>query len=424
MTLHRVILTIIVFLCILTAPYVYAADILSQIHPYISVSGEYNDNINLTSNNRINDFITTILPGIKFSNMDAKSGIDLDLSAGLVFYDKNPNLNYISGNGSLNAKYMTSEHVNFYLQESYLRSDNPREQEYLIPAADNKYVLSTSTKRSVYWRNVFAPTVEYQFGQESKIGVNYRYNIYQTDASISENSIENYINPFITYWFDKRNGIHLEYAYTNGDFEASPDLNGQKVTARYMNRLNQKATAFVEGAYTNQSFAISSMDYNIYEPSVGLTYIFTSTLTASAQIGYYWMEYLNQNPKFNGLTFKVDLANTDARTTYVLSIQGGYTEDYFTSQNLGFQKYYRATGSIKHNLEKRFSVGCSGSIERVEFVGMERSDTIWGVGTSASYQLMKWLTLSLEISHNANQSNIQASEYIDNKGILRLTASY
>jgi hypothetical protein len=276
----------------------------------------------------------------------------------------------------------------------------------------------------VYSRNVFAPTVEYQFGQESRIGVNYRNNIYQTEASVSENSIENYINPFITYWFDKRNGVHLDYAYTNGDFEASPDLNGQKVTARYMNRLNQKATAFVEGAYTNQSFSISSMDYNIYEPSVGLTYIFTSTLTASAQIGYYWMEYLNQDPKYNGLTFKVDLANTDVRTTYVLSVQGGYTEDYFTSQNLGFQKYYRATGSIKHNLEKRFSIGCLGSIERVEFVGQERIDTIWGVGASASYQPLKWLTLSLEISHNANESNSSVNEYIDNKGILKLTASY
>jgi len=146
MTLHRTILTIIVFLCILTAPYVYAADILNQIHPYISVSGEYDDNINLTSNNKINDFTTTIMPGIKFSNMDAKSGIDLDVSAGYVFYDKNPNLNYICGNGSLNAKYMTSEHVNFYLQESYSRSDNPREQEYLTPAADNKYVLSTEVR--------------------------------------------------------------------------------------------------------------------------------------------------------------------------------------------------------------------------------------------------------------------------------------
>jgi hypothetical protein len=425
MTLHRAILVFIIFLCLLpAASYVCAADILSQIHPSISVSGEYDDNINLTSDNKINDFITTILPGIKYSNMDAKSGIELNVSAGFVFYDKNPNLNYISGNGSLSAKYMTSEHVNFYLNESFLRSDNPREQEYLTTAADNKYVLSTLTQRSVYWRNVFAPTVEYQFGKESRIGLNYRYNIYQTDASISENSIENYINPFITYWFDKRNGVHLDYAYTNGDFEASPDLNGQKVTARYMNRLNQKAIAFVEGAYTNQSFAVSSMNYNIYEPSLGLSYVFTPSLTASAQAGYYWMEHLNQNLKANGLTFEADLANKDVRTTYVVSIQGGYTEDYFTAQNLGFQKYYRATGSIQHNLEKRFSIGCSGSIEKVDFTDMERSDTILGVGASASYQPLKWLTLSLEISHNANKSNISVDEYVENKGILKLNASY
>jgi Uncharacterized protein conserved in bacteria (DUF2320). len=136
------------------------------------------------------------------------------------------------------------------------------------------------------------------------------------------------------------------------------------------------------------------------------------------------MEHLNVDPKFNGLTFKADLANTDVQTIYVLSIQGGYTEDYFTAQNLGFQKYYRATGSIKHNLEKRFSIGCLGSIERVEYDGTDEIDTIWGVGASASYQPLKWLTLSLEISHNANESNISVNEYIENKGILKLTASY
>jgi hypothetical protein len=276
----------------------------------------------------------------------------------------------------------------------------------------------------VYWRNVFAPTVEYQFGAESRIGVNYRHNIYQTEDSISQNSMENYINPFITHWFDKRNGVYLDYAYTNGYFATSPDLNGYKVTARYMNRLNQNATAFLEGAYTNRSFSDSLMDYYIYEPSLGLTYAFSPSLTASAQVGYYWMEQLNNDGKYYGVTFKADLANKGVKTIYVLSIQGGYTEDYFTAQNLGFQKYYRATGSIKHNLEKRFSIGCLGSIERIEFIDMDRVDTIWGVGVSASYQLLKWLTLSLEISHNANESNISVNEYIENKGILKLTASY
>ena len=68
----------------------------------------------------------------------------------------------------------------------------------------------------------------------------------------------------------------------------------------------------------------------------------------------------------NGVTFKADITQLDARTTYRLSVQGGYTQDVFTSQNLGFRKYYRATGSITHFLDRRLSIGCLGSVERAE----------------------------------------------------------
>ena len=104
MTLHRTMLVVIMFLCILTVPYVYAADILKQIHPYISVKGEYSDNINLTVENQKKDFYTTISPGVKFSNMDAKSGVTLDANAGAVLYNEYTNLNYISGNVNLECK--------------------------------------------------------------------------------------------------------------------------------------------------------------------------------------------------------------------------------------------------------------------------------------------------------------------------------
>jgi Skp family chaperone for outer membrane proteins len=88
MTAHRTILAIIMFLCIMTAPYVHAADILKQLHAYITVDSEYNDNLNLTFKNQKNDFITSISPGVKFSNMDAQSGITLDANAGAVLYNK------------------------------------------------------------------------------------------------------------------------------------------------------------------------------------------------------------------------------------------------------------------------------------------------------------------------------------------------
>ena len=35
------------------------------LHPYISVQGEYNDNINLTSTNKKDDYITTVVARIE-----------------------------------------------------------------------------------------------------------------------------------------------------------------------------------------------------------------------------------------------------------------------------------------------------------------------------------------------------------------------
>jgi hypothetical protein len=324
----------------------------------------------------------------------------------------------------LNARYLSSAHVNFYLKESFIRSDDPREREYYTAAEDNRYVLATRTDRNVYWRNVITPTIEYQFGPENRVGVNYRNNIYETQGPAANNSRENYVNPFISYWFDKQNGISLEYGYTDGAFDTSPDLKGHKATGRYTNRFSQKSSAFAEYTYLRRTFdSASTRDYSVHEPTVGTTFALGPTLTASAQAGYFWTEP-QAGPKKEGVSYKGEIANTDPRTTFKLNAQGGYTEDYFTSENLGFNKYHRVIGSLNHRLDQRMSVGCFGSVEWAEFENPLHKDTVWGVGASASYMPLKWLTLALEISHKNRQSDVSTYEYKENRGMFTITAQY
>jgi hypothetical protein len=309
------------------------------------------------------------------------------------------------------------------------------EREFFTTTADNKFVLATETQRGVYWRNVVSPTVEYQFGPESRVGVTYRNNVYQTAAVGDENSMENYVSPFITYWLNSQNGISISYAYTNGHFETSPDFNSYKVNAAYMMRFTPKATVSLNGGYTKQEYSTQSSlqytDYAIYESSLGISYLFSSTLSASAQVGYYC-----QNPEIgqnnNGVTFKADITQRDARTTYTLSVQGGYTQDFFTAQNLGFRKYYRATGSITHNLDRQLSIGCLGSVERSESEPASVSDpglqeTKWGAGANLSYLPFKWLKFSLEYVYHQNDTNYfyeATNEYKENRAMLNVTATY
>jgi hypothetical protein len=424
MILRRMVLAFPLLLCLNAASLAYGEELLSKFHPYISLKEEYSDNLNLTQTNKKEDFFTTVQPGIKFSNMDRQAGVDLDYSLGAVFYGKYDNLNYISHNASLNAKYLTSEHINFYLKESFIRSDDPQEREYFTTDADNKYVLATKTDRTVYWRNVVAPTIEYQFGPENRLGLNYRNNIYRTQSDSGQNSQEDYINPFFSYWFDKQNGISLDYGLTYGKFDKNPDLTGHRANARYTNRFSAKSSAFVEYTYSKRTYAeLSTADYDIHEPNVGMTFALSPTLTASVQAGYFWMQPKTGDGK-DGYSYKGELANIDPRTTYRLSLQGGYTEDFFTAENLGFNRYHRLTGSLNHMLGPRMSVGCFGNLELVEFSGPEHRDTTWGIGGRASYMPLKWLTLALEVSHKDRQSDVSSYEYTENRGMFTITATY
>ncbi len=427
---QRIVFALLSFLFVSATPYAYGAGLISRFHPIVSVKEEYSDNLNLTKTDKSEDYITTVSPGIRFSNMGDKAGVNLDYTLGAVFYGNKTNLNYISHNALLDVKYKTASHFNFYLKESFIRSDEPREQEYFTTPEANRYVLATMTQRAVYWRNVVAPTIEYQFGPESRMGVNYRNNVYRTENPSGQNSQENYINPFFSYWFDKRNGISLDYGLTYGDFDKSPDLTGHRANTRYTYRFNPQYSLFTEYTYSKRFFgssdpsvSLSSTDYDIHEPGIGMKFVISKTLTASLQVGYFWTVPKAGTGK-EGVSYKGELANTDPRTSYGLNLQGGYTEDLFTSQNLGLIRYHRLTGFLNHMLDKRIFLSFSGNIERAEYDASDRKDTIWGVRGGVSYMPLNWLTFALDASHRELQSSVDTFGYAENRGTFRITVMY
>jgi hypothetical protein len=264
--------------------------------------------------------------------------------------------------------------------------------------------------------------MDYQFGRENRISLNYRSNVYRNQSPLFQNSREDYINPKFTYWFNVRNGISLEYGLTLGHFERSSDLTGHMGTGRYTYRFNPRTSIFGEYTFLRRDFEPPSTDYDVHRPSLGISHQFGPTLSGKAQLGYFW-----QNPSKGstngGLYYDANLSKRAAKTTYTLLFQGGYNEDYFTAENLGFSKYHRVIGTISHRLKERMTVGLSSSFERAKFSGSE-IDHIWGIRGDASYRLLKWLTVSLEASHSENRSNIDIRDYSEYRGLFRVTANF
>jgi len=402
-----------------------AKDWTSEIHPYISIEQIYDDNIDLKpSDNRKSDNITVIRPGIGFNNMDQTGGVTLNYNLGVNQYWKHDEFNYISHNARLDMKYMTREHFNFYLKEIFIRSDEPREQEYLAPSeVPNAYVLSTKQERSVYWRNIVIPAVEYMFGKESKLGVSYTENDYNNQDVTVGKRREASVNPYFAFWLDQRNGISGTYGYTYGDFDNEPDLRGQNASLRYTNRYGPKSSVYLENTVLRRNFkSATSKDYDVYNPKLGMEHAFSRTLTGLIEGGYYWQDQ-KDGPTRSAPTYKAALTNVDQRTMFNITIQGGFYEDYFTSENLGFAKYHRALVSIMHRPERRVFVSLMGNGEYADYTD-NREDWIYGGAAAAGYDVFKWLTVSLTYTFRERNSNIDSNDYTDNRVMLAIKAVY
>jgi hypothetical protein len=125
----------------------------------------------------------------------------------------------------------------------------------------------------------------------------------------------------------------------------------------------------------------------------------------------------------------VSLTQRAERTTYAISFQGGYTEDFFTAENLGFTKYYRATGKVGHQLLEKLTAGLFGSYEWIKYYAAvvetpRQRDQIWTIGGDAAYQLFRWLRLSFDASYRENHSNFDTADYTEYRGAFRITASF
>jgi len=422
-------------------------DLFSHVQPYITLQEEYTSNVDLTPTNERDDFITTISPGFRISTLkrssttgdfrtpsiseEEKYGVDLDVQVPIVFYAKNTYDDYIGLLGNLDTWYTFDRRLTFRVRDYAIRSEEPREQDYAVGALPGEYILgSEQQERAAYFRNVFQPSAEYRFGREgedqvSLISLNYINNIYRNESDLYQDSTENYISPRLDYWFDIRNGISLEYGYLLGDFETDPDLTGQMIMGRYTYRFNPRTSVFADFTYFIRDFDFPGDDYDIYQPTAGFEYEFSRTLNARVQVGYFLADPQRAS-KEDGLVYDILIRQLAERTTYTLAFQGGYTEDFFTAENLGFTLYHRGIGTVTHRPLERMTVGLSGSLEHADYVSDpgDQKDWIWRVWADASYELSRWLTASLVGSYSEDDSNIDANDYTEYRGMFEISARY
>jgi hypothetical protein len=190
---------LIFILLVLSVPsMVYAdiGDILSRFQFYGTVQEIYDTNVNLTPNrDKKDDFITNAGVGLRFSTLPRSEttgeyqppsstvgkryGVYLDFLPTYVYYAKGTSDNYVSLSGNMDAWYTWDRKLTFRVRDYLIRSEEPLEQNYSSSALPGQILLGSQKGRPIYFRNVAQPSLEYQFGKEDVISVNYINNVYR-----------------------------------------------------------------------------------------------------------------------------------------------------------------------------------------------------------------------------------------------------
>ena len=388
-------------------------DQLSNLHPYISVQGLYDDNLFLTQDNKTSDFITTISPGLKYKNEGPAYKFDLGFDLGMNFYASHSDLNYISYNGHLDTSYSFTPRWTVKLYDTITRSRNNLQSYTLPTAAGPQTVTSSGTGQGLYLQNVFQPALEYKFGRENVAAVSYLNNIYRTEGdSSSGDYTDNSITPRLTYWFNIRHGMALDYTYTNAKLTNQPDWIGNNLGGRYLYRFNPHTTVFGEYRYNNFDYEFPGRDYSVQSPSVGVEHAFSPSLNGKAKFGWFW-QVVDAGPSFNGPVINFSVTQRVQRTSYTLTFDSGWREQSFTANTLGnqgFSKYYQALASVTHQLQERLSVGLTGSLTRDEYQLPDHTDYTYSVAANLAYRPLKWLTTSLEAGNYGRDSEVNLQQ--------------
>lgn len=140
-----------------------------DIIPSIAVKEEYNDNIFVTQSGEIDDYITTLSPGIKLEQRTAR--LNLSLSGrldGLIYMDNN-DLNHIDQDYSGRVQYQLTPRMGSGFEAGYLldsRPDRDIESTGLVLGTDIRHRLRFRVFGDYLLTEKTAATISYTYNKE------------------------------------------------------------------------------------------------------------------------------------------------------------------------------------------------------------------------------------------------------------------
>jgi hypothetical protein len=353
-----------------------------NIHPYIKIKEDFNDNLFLTHIDEVDDFVTKLYPGLEFKNETSKRKFDVFVNTGV----------------------------------EVLRYANHREHDVENPYGDIslKYGLG---KFGLY-TNVGAKKHQSTKGVLTEYANTKGFTYYWLyDYELSFKADLNRFDYELKY-------LHADYSYEDEEFyDNNRDINSVALISAY--KAWPKTSILFEydhGWHHYTKVHGSGWNYNRYW--VGLRGNIFHKLTGLVKFGYEMTDAKTDKGKDkNTNTVSINLGyKASPRINYTLKINRTIRDsdalDTTDSTNISLGANY-----LPH-FSKKLRFGANIDYREDEYDESDRKDKRYGLSLTSEYKLKKWLILAGSYKFSRKESDKETAEYKNNIVSLELTAKF
>lgn len=416
-----------------TAAPLFAAQFLFT--PEMTVGVEYSDNIFLTPDNEVDDFITTAGLRLTGELIGRTAGLTLVYHPTYNYFADNSDLDFWRHVGRIYAYKDLRRNTRIGLSSDYLETENPRDRSFDF-APDDPLEGPTIDEdlsrrgRARYRQNTAQARLDHQYGARNTFYTGVSHSFLQDIDTLPGRVVDDHQiwRPSIgmTHWFTQRWGFELDGYYSHRDYEEQNDRQEYTGTFQLNRAFSRTTTGYLAyrhtALYYDEPF---DEDYQIYYPSVGFRYEFQEQAFISIGVGYFIQDYRYRGQAEEGFVLDSTLFKRWSFRSGYFDFTGnsGYRIDDSGAQDQGFNIYYQGRLSFLYNLTRTVAATAYGFYRYDDYPNQvpERSDNTIGAGAGLQYQALRWMNIALTYNFRYRDSDIRAEEYTENSVMLTVT---
>ncbi len=197
--------------------------------PRISVKTEYTDNLYLSNDDKIYDFISVITPGITASLLEKTRELELSYDIGYSCYSKFSENNSFRQKAELKGWMGFSRRTRVDFQNSFLLTEEPKDESEREEDIHSPEEETVRRKRETYYTNTMNIGFTHQFGRYDSVSMKYVYSILENKDDTVEDKSSHKPSVNLAYWLiPGRLGITTGLDCTIDESSDTPDDEGSR----------------------------------------------------------------------------------------------------------------------------------------------------------------------------------------------------